>query len=46
MLSFQTAKRIVKSDQHIFGKQCIRHGDYVLAVSNEDKTEAAIGSVA
>ena len=34
---FKIAKRMDKTNQDIIGEQCIRNGDGVLAVSDEDK---------
>ena len=34
---FKSAKRMVKSNQDVVGEQCIRYGDDVLSVSDDNK---------
>ena len=35
---FKIAKRMVKTNQDVIGKQCIRNNDGVLSVNDKDKT--------
>lgn len=36
----ETAKRMIKTNQVIISEHCIKHGDGLLAVSDEDEKKA------